>query len=252
MVLADAGYGMSAAFRHGLDARGLIWAVGIPRTQKVYTPKVRLRWPRARTGRPRQRPERGAAVGGSGAGQGDVAPPELATGHLGQARRALRHAARPGGRRANHPDRPSPARTGSLAARRVARERRAQILPEQSAAKDAKAPAGGRRESALGLRAGAPTAQARAGPRPFRRTLMDRAAPTCADDRHRVCLSAACAPCHSERTAKRGALSQSAGPPPQPSLPAVRRAIIARLNAHPFASLICPRCKHRFRPQPCA
>ncbi len=25
-VLADAGDGMSAAFRHGLDARGLLWA----------------------------------------------------------------------------------------------------------------------------------------------------------------------------------------------------------------------------------
>ena len=31
-VLADAGYGSSAAFRHGLDARGLRWAVGIART----------------------------------------------------------------------------------------------------------------------------------------------------------------------------------------------------------------------------
>jgi len=32
---------------------------------------------------------------------------------------------------------------------------------------------------------------------------MDRTAPTRADDLHRVCLSAACAPCHSERTAKK-------------------------------------------------
>src|SRR3712207_3237700 len=31
-------------------------AVGIPRTQKVYTTAVRLRWPRARTGRPRKTP----------------------------------------------------------------------------------------------------------------------------------------------------------------------------------------------------
>ncbi len=56
LVLADAGYGASAAFRHGLDERGLSWAVGIPRTQKVYTTAVRLRWPRARTGRPRKTP----------------------------------------------------------------------------------------------------------------------------------------------------------------------------------------------------
>ena len=60
-VLADAGFGMSAAFRHGLDARQLLWAVGIPRTQKLYSPHVRLRWPRARTGRPRTRPIPNAA-----------------------------------------------------------------------------------------------------------------------------------------------------------------------------------------------
>lgn len=41
-VLADAGYGVSAAFRHGLDARGLRWAVGIVRNQKVYASDVRL------------------------------------------------------------------------------------------------------------------------------------------------------------------------------------------------------------------
>nr|WP_279603493.1 transposase [Methylobacterium sp. E-041] len=41
-VLADAGYGVSAAFRHGLDARGLRWAVGIVKNQKVYTADVRL------------------------------------------------------------------------------------------------------------------------------------------------------------------------------------------------------------------
>jgi SRSO17 transposase len=35
-VLADAGYGLSAAFRQGLSARGLTWAVGIPRHQNVY------------------------------------------------------------------------------------------------------------------------------------------------------------------------------------------------------------------------
>src|SRR5215204_3998834 len=37
-VLADAGYGTSAAFRHGLDARGLTFAVGIARNQKVDGP----------------------------------------------------------------------------------------------------------------------------------------------------------------------------------------------------------------------
>jgi SRSO17 transposase len=44
-VLADAGYGLSAPFRQGLSARDLVWAVGIPRTQKVYPTGVGLIFP---------------------------------------------------------------------------------------------------------------------------------------------------------------------------------------------------------------
>jgi SRSO17 transposase len=47
-VLADAGYGASGAFRQGLDARGLRWAVGIPRNQKVYSAAVQLVPPQGR------------------------------------------------------------------------------------------------------------------------------------------------------------------------------------------------------------
>ena len=54
-VLADAGYGLSAPFRRGLDARGLKWAVGIPKQQKVYPSDVRLVFPIAGRGRPRKR-----------------------------------------------------------------------------------------------------------------------------------------------------------------------------------------------------
>lgn len=42
MVLADAGYGSSAAFRAGLTQRGLQWAVGVQPTQKVYPVDVEL------------------------------------------------------------------------------------------------------------------------------------------------------------------------------------------------------------------
>src|SRR5689334_5061793 len=42
LVLGDAGYGASAAFRHGLDERGLRWAMGIARNQKVYGRDVQL------------------------------------------------------------------------------------------------------------------------------------------------------------------------------------------------------------------
>jgi SRSO17 transposase len=53
-VLADAGYGISAAFRQALSARGLVWAVGIPRIQKVFRADVEMIWPTATRGRPRQ------------------------------------------------------------------------------------------------------------------------------------------------------------------------------------------------------
>ena len=54
-VVADAGYGLSAPFRQGLTTRGLAWAVGIPRHQKVYPVGVKLIWPVAGRGRPRKR-----------------------------------------------------------------------------------------------------------------------------------------------------------------------------------------------------
>ena len=54
-ALADAGYGSSAAFRHGLAARAPLWAVGIPKTQRVYSAAVKLHWPATPgTGRPRR------------------------------------------------------------------------------------------------------------------------------------------------------------------------------------------------------
>lgn len=52
IALADAGYGASAEFRHGLDERQLRWAVGIPRNQKVYGASVRLIQPTGRKRRP--------------------------------------------------------------------------------------------------------------------------------------------------------------------------------------------------------
>lgn len=59
-VLADAGYGVSSYFRQALSARGLTWAVGIPRTQKVYSADVTTAMPAPRPGvhhgRPRVHP----------------------------------------------------------------------------------------------------------------------------------------------------------------------------------------------------
>jgi DDE superfamily endonuclease len=54
-VLADAGYGLSAPFRQGLTARGIVWAVGFPGRQKVYPAEVKLIFPIDGRARPRQR-----------------------------------------------------------------------------------------------------------------------------------------------------------------------------------------------------
>jgi SRSO17 transposase len=55
-VATDAGYGISAPFRQGLSALGLVWAAGIPRIQKVYPAGVQLvPAPRTRGG-PRKTP----------------------------------------------------------------------------------------------------------------------------------------------------------------------------------------------------
>jgi SRSO17 transposase len=56
-VAADAEYGKAAAFRQGLDTRGLCWAVGILPTQKVYPAAVTVTpAPIKPTGRPGKHP----------------------------------------------------------------------------------------------------------------------------------------------------------------------------------------------------
>jgi SRSO17 transposase len=55
-VLADAGYGACAAFRHGLSELGLTWAVGIAADQLVFPKSVRCSVPEGLPGgRPRSR-----------------------------------------------------------------------------------------------------------------------------------------------------------------------------------------------------
>ena len=57
MVLADAGYGVNAAFRQALTERGLRWSVGTIKTQRVYPADVRLiPIPRHVRGRPPKQP----------------------------------------------------------------------------------------------------------------------------------------------------------------------------------------------------
>src|SRR3954449_12516559 len=55
-VLADAGFGSSPVFRHGLDERELTWAGGIACTQLVYPTTVKLRPAYTPGGRPAKHP----------------------------------------------------------------------------------------------------------------------------------------------------------------------------------------------------
>src|SRR6266851_6952191 len=57
-VLADAGYGMSAPFRHALTERGLLWAVGMSRRQKVYPSDVTMIFPTEKARKTRNHPIR--------------------------------------------------------------------------------------------------------------------------------------------------------------------------------------------------
>ena len=67
-VVADAEYGKAAAFRRGLSERGLLWAVGILPTQKVYPADVVTVAPAPlkATGRPAKHPRPSAASEGAG------------------------------------------------------------------------------------------------------------------------------------------------------------------------------------------
>jgi SRSO17 transposase len=53
-VLADAGYGSSAPFRHAMSERGLLWAVGMSRRQKVYPTDVTMIFPTEKARKPRK------------------------------------------------------------------------------------------------------------------------------------------------------------------------------------------------------
>jgi len=100
-VLADAGYGLSAPFRHGLTARNLAWAVGIPRHLKVYPVDMRLLW-----GSPASATCPGYSIdaGRRHAGRSQMANGELADRDEGQAQSPLCRCPRPHRRRATAAD----------------------------------------------------------------------------------------------------------------------------------------------------
>src|SRR6201996_4311714 len=133
-VLADGGFGSSPAFRHGLDERELAWAAGrraSPAASWAIPPPAQ-----AAPGAPAERATRQApaaqptaAFGRGDAGDAALASHHLAQRHQGCAQRALRRGAGARRRRADQRRGHPPAGRGALADRRMARQRRDEVLP---------------------------------------------------------------------------------------------------------------------------
>jgi hypothetical protein len=228
-VLADAGYGAGAAFRLGLSARGLLWAVGVLKVQNVYPAAVGLLWPTAATGRPRKHPvpseapvaAEAALAGPRGRSRpssppcGCVRPRAISSGTAGTC------PARRSGWWASAAPRASTSITSQVSRR--TRRSRSWRRPSRRAGWASRRTSSSRRNSA---------------------STTSRAAPGGACTTTRSCAgspSPSSSTCGSGK--KGGRRATEAGPPPRPSLPAVRRRILAVLTR---VTLRCPHCRRRF------
>ena len=190
-VLADAGYGLSAPFRQGLTARGLTWAVGVPRRQKVYPAHVKLIFPVA---------GRGALVndisrilyqvGRRDAGGRQMAICQLAARNQRRIESTLRRRPRARRRRTAAADRRQGSAASSwrrgLADRRTPHVRRDEVLSRQPAVRNELAQTGCHRQSAMDLRAGASATERRARSRSLRGTILARSSSSRPDDDDRL------------------------------------------------------------------
>ena len=245
MVLADAGYGSSAGFRAGLTRRGLLWAVGVQPTQKVYPVDVQLSAPvQPPVGQPSKHPRPSAP---------SVSVVQM-IGALGP--KALRRCSWRSGTK------------GMLSARFAAVRVRvadgaliphAQHLPGQAAWLVCEARSTGELKYYLTNHpAGTPrmtlvrAIKARWACEQAHQQLKDELGLDHYEGRswlglHHHALLAMMAFGYLQHRRLASALqaekkqaSNAPGPPPQPSLPAVRRAIIAML--HPVICVRCPHC----------
>jgi len=225
-VLADAGYGLSASFRQALSARGLRWAVGIPRHQKVYPADVQLIFPVVDPAAPcaghriarRSRHARGRKM----------ATGQLAPGKGGTPERALCRHARTHCRR--------PAATHRRLGRAAHAREEAWLVGEHRFS-------GERKYYLSNLPADTPIRDIAGASKA--RWICEQAHQQLKEElgldhfegqswtglhRHALTMMNAYAFLEPRRLAQAGEGKRIAGPPPQPSLPAVRQAILDRLS----------------------
>src|SRR3954451_6177197 len=229
-VLADAEYGKAAEFRAGLAERRLAYAVGILPTQKVYPADVTLASPeRKATGRPRQHPVPSAA--------------SVAAAKLLEARpEAFRSISWRIGSK-------GPLRAAFAAVR--VRAWPTVLSPHAGSTCPASASTT------------CPTFPPTRHSRPWRsRSRCAGCASSCISSSRkswgwttsrvgagaactttRSCASSPSPSCSTCDSGEKGADCRNGGPPPRPSLPAIRRRILAALTR---VLLRCPHCRQRF------
>ncbi len=249
VVLADAGYGTSAAFRHGLDARGLRWAVGIAAQPEGLRSG---RATRAPTGRARAVPDEEPCAAEdvlAALAWRRVTWRRGTKGKLSARFAVTRVRVGDGPVWGNNRHLPG---DGGLAGGRVALRRRAQVLPQSNLPpRTSRARAGGRIKARwvceqahqqLKEELGLDHFEGRSWTGLHRHALM-----TCVAFAYLQHLRLAEAPPDEAG----GKISTHVpGPPPSPSLPAVRQAIIGRLFMHLVPPVRCPHCRRQFRLSP--
>jgi hypothetical protein len=241
-VLADAGYGMSAPFRQELTARKLAWAVGIPRHLKVYPANVQMVWPVAKRGRPRQRhvPDILSIPAEDMLANAQWHTISWRTGTKGKlkARFAavrVRVADGPPQRIRDKGQQHLPGDEAWLIGEHRMSGEKKYYLANLPAKTDLRT-LGGHHQGAMDLRAGSPATERRTGSRPLRGAILARPPPPRAHD-HDCLRFPPASPAQNRKAGKK----RINGPPPQPTLPAVRQAILELIIRPPPHQ--CPHCR---------
>ena len=240
-VLANSGYGSSGPFRQALSERGLLWAVGLSRRQNVYPADVALIFPVAKTGRPRKYnvPDQLPVAAEAFLTGGKWRRVNWRRGTKGRltclfAARRVRVA---DGHKHRMLDNRMQCMPGDevwlVGERRSTGEQKYYVsnLPADTSLKMLAATIKARWVCEQAHRA----AQGGTRPRSLRGQILDRATPTRLDDHDRLRLPPIPPPQSSGTEKKVG------GPPPQPSMPAIRQAILD-LFARPPPKR-CPHCE---------
>ena len=184
---------MSAPFRQGLTARNLAWAVGIPRHLKVYPVGVKLIWPKAARGRPRQRHIPDILSMAAEDMLADIKWQTISwrTGTKGKLKArfaAVRVCTADGPPQRIRTRASSICRRRGLAHRRKPDVRREEILSRQPTRRNGPAQLGCHDQGAMDLRAGPSATERRIGPRPLRGKILERPSPSRSHDDDRLRL----------------------------------------------------------------